>query len=170
MKNIVLTGFMASGKSTIGAEISDISGMRLIDTDKMIETESKMTINEIFAKFGEGYFRDLESKAISKASKQKQVVISTGGGAVLRTENIEMLRKSGVVFNLEPSLATIRERLCDARSTRPLLADAEINEVFERFHSRKPYYDNCDCKIYVSNALSPRDFAIQILERMKTID
>ncbi len=169
MKNIVLTGFMASGKSTIGRELSAISGMEFVDTDELVEKSEGITINEIFARFGEEYFRDRESAAVAMAAEKSGAVIATGGGAVLRHENIELLRKNGVVFNLEPSAAVICERLNGARASRPLLAGEELEAVLERFRKRQPYYDNCDCKIYVSNSRTPREFAVEILEHMKSI-
>lgn len=167
MKNIVLTGFMASGKSTVGRELSEISGMEFVDTDELVEKSVGITINEIFQKYGEEYFRDRESEAVALAAKKNGAVISTGGGAVLRRENVELLRKNGVVFNLEPTAAVICERLNDARASRPLLAGEELEAVLERFRKRQPYYDNCDCKIYVSNSKTPREFAAEILERMR---
>lgn len=168
MKNIVLTGYMASGKSTIGAELAKMTGLKFIDTDAMVVNAEGISISEIFSKFGEEYFRDCETKACREAARENGAVIATGGGAVLRSENIDALRENGVVFNLEPSAALIRERLEEAREGRPLMEGAEIEAVLERFYNRKPFYDNCDCKIFVSNSKSPREHAAEILERMRT--
>ncbi len=164
MKNIVLTGFMASGKTTIGKELSTITGRKLVDTDTMIEQEMGMTVNEIFENFGEGYFRDLETVACYAAAEENGVIVSTGGGAVIREENRRVLRKTGVIFNLEMNEELIKERLLEAKATRPLMSD-ELGEVVERFNSRKEFYDDCDYKIPVYNGQTPTDYAAEILKK-----
>lgn len=164
MKNIVLTGFMASGKTTIGKELAAITGRKLIDTDTMIEQEMGMTTNEIFENFGEEYFRDLETVACHAAAEEKGVIVSTGGGAVIREINREVLKKTGVVFNLEMNEALIKERMTDAKATRPLMSD-EVDNVIARFNSRKEFYDDCDYKIPVYTGLTPTDYAAEILKK-----
>ncbi len=164
MKNIVLTGFMASGKTTIGKELATITGRKLVDTDTMIEQEMGMTANEIFENFGEEYFRDLETVACHAAAEEKGVIVSTGGGAVIREINREVLKKTGVVFNLEMNEALIKERMTDAKTTRPLMSD-EVDNVIARFNSRKEFYDDCDYKIPVYTGLTPTDYAAEILKK-----
>lgn len=164
MKNIVLTGFMASGKTTIGKELATITGRKLVDTDTMIEQEMGMTANEIFENFGEEYFRDLETVACHAAAEEKGVIVSTGGGAVIREINREVLKKTGVIFNLEMNEALIKERMTDAKTTRPLMSD-EIDNVIARFNSRKEFYDDCDYKIPVYTGLTPTDYAAEILKK-----
>ena len=144
MKNIVITGFMASGKSTVSSLLAELTGMDCIDTDIMIEEESKMTINEIFAKFGEPHFRALENEISKKLSKVEDKIISTGGGFVLNPENIENLRKNGIVFLLDADFSVIEERVTAASATRPLMKNSSIEEIKQRFEARKVYYDNCD--------------------------
>lgn len=164
MKNIVLTGFMASGKTTIGKELATITGRKLVDTDTMIEQEMGMTTNEIFQTFGEEYFRDLETVACHAVAEEKGVIVSTGGGAVMRDINREVLKKTGVVFNLEMNEDLIKERISDAKATRPLMSD-ELDKVIERFNSRKEFYDDCDYKIPVYTGLTPTDYAAEILKK-----
>ena len=115
--NIVLTGFMATGKTEISKAISEISKYNLVDTDDMIVEQEGITINEIFDKCGEEYFRKTECEVIKKAAEKKNVVIATGGGVVLNEQNIENLRKTGVIFNLSPDFSVIRERIEEARKT-----------------------------------------------------
>lgn len=103
--NIVLTGFMATGKTEISKAISEISKYNLVDTDDMIVEQEGITINEIFDKCGEEYFRKTECEVIKKAAEMKNVVIATGGGVVLNEQNIENLRKTGVIFNLSPDFS-----------------------------------------------------------------
>ena len=159
--NIVLTGFMATGKTEISKAISEISKYNLVDTDDMIVEQEEITINEIFDKCGEEYFR-------KKAAEMKNVVIATGGGVVLNEQNIENLRKTGVIFNLSPDFSVIRERLEEARKTRPLLKQDSIENIKKRFDDRKPFYDNCDYKINVIHGRTPRSYAMEILEIMES--
>jgi len=99
-KNIVLIGLMGSGKTTIGKKIAEKLKMKFIDTDELIVQKAQKAINLIFAEDGELFFRDLESEVIEEISKQENIVISTGGGAVLREENLNNLKKNGVLFYL----------------------------------------------------------------------
>ena len=154
--NIVLTGFMATGKTEISKAISEISKYNLVDTDDMIVEQEGITINEIFDKCGEEYFRKTECEVIK------------GGGVVLNEQNIENLRKTGVIFNLSPDFSVIRERLEEARKTRPLLKQDSIENIKKRFDDRKPFYDNCDYKINVIHGRTPRSYAMEILEIMES--
>lgn len=166
MKNIVLTGYMASGKSTIGAEIAKMTGLKLVDTDALVEKNEGLSISDIFEKFGEEYFRDREAEACREAAEENGAVIATGGGAVLRSENIQALRRNGIIFNLEPSAALIGERLA-SDSGRPLVKGAGLDEILNRFYERRRFYDDCDCKIFVSNSKTPREHAMEIMTMMK---
>ncbi|MGN1115647.1 MAG: shikimate kinase [Candidatus Ornithomonoglobus sp.] len=161
--NIVLTGFMASGKTEISKAIAAVSKYKLIDTDNMIVKETGKTINEIFAEVGEQGFRELEHRIICKAAELDGCVIATGGGVVLNKDNITALRKNGVIINLAPDFSVIKERLEAARATRPLLQNQDIKAVEKRFNDRKPFYDDCDRKIHIINGRTPRSYALEIL-------
>lgn len=165
--NIVITGFMASGKTEISKAIASISKYTLLDTDDMIVKKAGMTINGIFAEYGEEYFRKLESEIVKEAAKSDNAVISTGGGVVLSGANIDELRKTGVIFNLAPDFSVIKDRLELAASTRPLLKNQSIDEVKKRFDARKPFYDNCDFKIKVVTGRTPKSYAMEILDIME---
>lgn len=167
MKNIVLTGYMASGKTTTARELSRMTGRKMVDTDDMVVESEGMSISDIFEKFGEEYFRKSETDAVKRASAMDGVIIATGGGAVLRHENIEALRKNGVVFNLEPSETVIKGRTERAREGRPLLAGAELSAILKRFEERRKFYDDCDVKIKVESGRSVREIADEILEQMR---
>lgn len=165
--NIVLTGFMASGKTQICKAISEMSQYTYIDTDDMIEEKAGMTVNEIFDRYGEEHFRSLEREAVSKAASTENAVIATGGGVVLDVGNLEKLRSTGVIFNLSPDFDVIRVRIEDARATRPLLQNESIDSIHKRFLDRKPLYDNCDHKIHVIHGRTPRSYAIEIINIME---
>ncbi|MCH5210561.1 MAG: shikimate kinase [Oscillospiraceae bacterium] len=161
--NIVLTGFMASGKTEISKAIAEISKYTLVDTDDLITQKLNMSINEIFDKYGEEYFRKVEHEAVLEAAKSDNAVIATGGGVVLNKANIDALRETGLVFNLSPDFSVIKERLEEARKTRPLLRHDSIENIEKRFNDRKPFYDNCDYKIHIINGRTPRSYAMEIL-------
>ena len=165
--NIVLTGFMASGKTSISREIAAMSKFELIDTDELLEQTEGMTINEIFAKYGEEYFRKKEHETIKKVSAMDNAVISTGGGVVLNKANMAELRKNGMIFNLAPDFEVIRERLEEAAATRPLLQNQNIEEIKQRFEARRPFYDDCDYKVKVVSSRTPKSYAIEILSAVK---
>lgn len=165
--NIVLTGFMATGKTEISKAVAAMSRYKRIDTDDMIEKEMGCTINEIFKRYGEEYFRNLEHEIIKKTAENDNAVIATGGGAVLKKENIIELRKNGVIFNLSPDFSIIRERLETAAATRPLLKGSSIEEIEARFNSRKEFYDDCDYKIHVVNGRTAKSYAMEILKTME---
>lgn len=162
--NIVLTGFMASGKTQISKAISKIAGYNLVDTDALIEEKCGMSINDIFEEFGEGKFRELECEIVSEVSNLDNTVISTGGGVVLNPQNITNLRKNGIIVNLAPDFEVILERLNDARSTRPLLKNSDIESIHKRFLERIPYYADCDIQFKVTNKHSATYFAKKIIK------
>lgn len=161
--NIVLTGFMASGKTEISKAIAEISQYKLIDTDEMIADQAGMSINEIFANYGEERFREIEHETIKKAAALDGYVIATGGGVPLNRNNIEVLRQNGVIVNLAPAFSVIQERLESARATRPLLQNQSIAEIKKRFEDRIPFYNNCDEKISIINGRTPKSYAMEIL-------
>lgn len=132
-KNIVLTGMPGSGKSTIGKAISEKSGRAFIDTDALVVEKEGMEITEIFSKYGEEYFRNAETEAIKFASSQSGVVIATGGGAVLKKENIDLLKSNGKIFFLNRPISDIVPT-----ADRPLSADLEA--LKKRFDERYTIY------------------------------
>ena len=136
MMNIVLTGFMGSGKSSIGIELSKRLGVAFIDTDKHIEKSTGMTINEIFKKHGEEEFRKLETQTIEFVSKRNCSVISTGGGVVLNPYNVELLRTNGKIFYLQVSLENIFSRL-EYDNTRPLLQAEDKKKALSGLYNKR---------------------------------
>ncbi len=149
-KNIVLTGFMGVGKSTVGKKLSSQLHMRFVDTDYMIERNERMSIPKIFSSKGEDYFRDIESKMVEKASKFNNTVISTGGGVVLREQNINHLRKNGIIILLTANVETIL-RHTSKNKKRPLLQHENAEErIRQILKDREAFYQNNDYEIDVS--------------------
>lgn len=167
--NIALTGFMASGKTKISKHLSKQLGYKLVDTDELIVSKMNMSINDIFEKFGEKEFREIEHEIIRQCSGYENTVISTGGGVPLNPENMKSLRSHAVIVNLAPKFEVISERLSKARGSRPLLKNSSISEIEKRFNDRLPYYADCDFKIEVSNKFGPEYFAEKICDKLKLI-
>lgn len=166
MKNIVLTGFMGTGKTSVAKQLSSMLGMKIVDMDSEIEKTQGKTINDIFAQLGEPFFRDLETEMAQIVSAMEHVIISTGGGVVLRPENIEYLRKNGIVVCLMASADTILKR---TRSTdeRPLLkVDDPLAQITEMLDVRKPFYKNADLVIDTEGK-SPRQVAEEIIRDLQ---
>ena len=167
--NIILTGYMASGKSTIGKYLAQKLKMKFIDTDEYIEQKQNKQIKDIFSEKGEAFFRKLENECARALSNEENAVISTGGGFVLNPRNIELLRKNGVIVNIETNEAVIRDRLEISKASRPLMNGSPIEEILERFESRKSFYDNCDIKIKLTVTGNTEDYASEIEEKIKKL-
>ncbi|MCL5022349.1 MAG: shikimate kinase [Nitrospirae bacterium] len=165
MRNIVLTGFMGTGKTEVGRELSHILGWSMIDVDEEIVKARKMTINEIFGKLGEAAFRDIETEMIKKISERRNVIISTGGGAVLRQENMDVLRQKGVIVCLRAEAGTILRRT-SSDNERPLLQTGDpLARIKELLEIRRPFYEGADI-ILDTDEKSPLHVAEEILERI----
>ena len=162
MSNIVLIGFMGTGKTTVGQQISKELRMPMVDTDTMVEVDNQMIIGEIFDRYGEGYFRNLETAAVRKVSKFKSHVISTGGGVVLRFENLNLLQENGLLFCLRATPEEIFERIKD-ESRRPLLKDPDPpNKIRQLLQARQAHYQRIEHQIETTN-LSIEEVTNQII-------
>lgn len=138
MKNIFFTGFMGTGKTTISKLVAEKLGMQWVDLDDMIMKKENRSIVDIFNEEGEGYFRELEKKVLLEIAETGGYVVSTGGGIVIVDENIEVMRKNGVIVTLIASPEVIYERVKDDQE-RPLLQvldplDQIKRLLFERAH------------------------------------
>ncbi len=140
-QNIVLIGMPSSGKSTVGARISELTGRELVDTDVLISEKTGRAITEIFATDGETAFRALEREAVAEVSRRSGIIIATGGGAVLDPRNVDKLKQNGVLFFLDRPLGL----LC-ATADRPLSRDASA--LARRYEERYPVYTSvCDVRV-----------------------
>lgn len=139
-KNIFLVGFMGTGKTTLSRYLSKHLGFRELDMDQTIEEEQQMPITEIFAKKGESYFRGLETQLLVDLQSQKGLLVSCGGGVVLREENVLEMKKSGVIVLLTATPETILERVKDDDS-RPLLrGNKNVQFIADMLEKRGPKY------------------------------
>ena len=140
-KNIFLIGFMGCGKSTIARMLSEETGLALIEMDETIEAEAGMSINEIFEKYGEQYFRDLESQLIVRIMENGGAVVSCGGGAILRPENVKNMKKNGSVVYFSATPETIYKRVRYS-TNRPLLnGNMNVEHITKLMNQRLPQYE-----------------------------
>ena len=139
--NIVLIGYRGTGKSTVGKLLAARLGRELVSTDAEIVKRAKRTIPEIVAEEGWEYFRDRESEICRDLSTRDHLVIDTGGGAILRAQNVEALKRNGTVFWLEASVATITKRI-GRDNQRPSLTGSKsvVDEIQEVLRERTPKY------------------------------
>ena len=142
--NIVLVGFMGTGKTSIGRRLSSQLRMRYVDTDDMVERDNRRRISDIFAEDGEPAFRELESQAVHKVSKLYNHVISTGGGVVLKEANMIELKRNGIVFCLTATAEEIYRRV-GHQTHRPLLQTPDpLAQIRSMLEERHPYYAEAD--------------------------
>jgi len=166
--NIVLTGFMCTGKTSVGKLLAEKLGYQFVDTDDLIEQRVGMKISDIFAVYGEPYFRDVETEVVKEVAKKDKFVISTGGGVVLRKVNMDELRKNGIIINLTAKPETIYNRLKNQPGVRPLLNKPNpMNEIIKLLSQREEYYKNCDLRIETDN-FTVEQIVQQILDYIKT--
>jgi len=148
--NIVLTGFMATGKTVVGKNIAKVLSMSFIDLDETIERDVGMTISGIFKHKGERYFRDVETKAVKCVSLLDNFVIATGGGVVLKKENMDELEKKGVIICLTASPRVIFRRARKSK-VRPLLNVEKAEErIEELLRQRRRFYKRCSLTVDTS--------------------
>jgi len=110
MKNVYLTGFMGTGKTTVGRILAKKLNREFIETDEVIELREGSKIVDIFAKKGEGHFRELEKSLLGELSLKEDLIVSCGGGLICGEENLILLKKSGIVFSLTASAQIIYQR------------------------------------------------------------
>lgn len=148
--NIVLTGFMGTGKSTVGRLLARKLGFAFVDIDELIENEAGLSVSDIFSMFGEARFRQLEMEAIERLAKGglgNNLVVSTGGGAVVNEKNRSLLKGWGKLVCLTASPEEILRRVGN-RADRPLLAGPDRQEKMARLlDERRGAYRDCDMEI-----------------------
>jgi len=139
--NIVLIGYRGTGKSTVGQLLAARLGRELVSTDAEIIKRAKRTIPEIVTQEGWEYFRNLESDICRELASRDKLVIDTGGGAILRTQNVEALKKNGTVFWLTASIETIGKRI-GGDDQRPSLTGGKsfVDEIGDVLRERTPNY------------------------------
>ncbi len=172
-QNIVLTGFMGTGKTVTGQLLADRLEMLFIDTDREVEAATGLDPSEIFSRYGEKRFRAEESLVVERVARLEGCVIATGGGLVLNADNMANLRRKGVIILLEARPEVIAGRVSRV-DDRPLLSGnrKQQQQLLERIETlmrqRAPYYDDHDFRVDTSE-MSPEQVMAEVLaylERM----
>ena len=164
-RSIFLIGMMGSGKSSTGPILAEILKYKYVDLDVLIEKLTKKTIDKVFSDEGEEYFRDLETQCLQEIIKLPSVVVSTGGGVVLKKENWGILRQ-GIIVWLDINKEIVLNRLNSKDNIRPLLK-GNIERTYEEiFQTRKDIYAQADLRVEINNE-GVKNVAEKILNALK---
>ncbi len=163
-KNVILTGMMGSGKTTVGKELATVLNYNFVDLDEVIENKYGK-ITDIFSQKGEKYFRELETQELKNLENQSNFVLSTGGGIILKDENIKILKDLGQVFYLSAKSETIYNRIKNQRH-RPLLNTQNPKNTIEEILSKRlEKYEKSGEKITTDNK-NAKEIAGEIYEKL----
>ena len=164
-RSIFLIGMMGSGKSSTGPILAEILKYKYVDLDVLIEKLTKKTIDKVFSDEGEEYFRDLETQCLQEIIKLPSVVVSTGGGVVLKKENWGILRQ-GIIVWLDINKEIALNRLNSKDNIRPLLKGNIEIKYEEIFQARKDIYAQADLRVEINNE-GVKNVAEKIINALK---
>ena len=163
MKNIVIVGFMGTGKTVVGKKLAKKLGREFLELDEIIEKKEGIPIRQIFEDKGESYFRKLEKDIVKEASEKQGIVISAGGGAIIDEENFNNLKRYGILVCLEASPEVILDRTKN-KTCRPLLNVPDPKKKIEDLlKKRESYYKKADFCIN-TDSLSIEEVTSKIME------
>lgn len=165
--NISLIGFMGSGKSVIGKEISKVYKVEHYDTDNEIEKDTGDSINEIFSNYGEKYFRSIEEKKCISLLKKKHCIISLGGGSITNFKVRQMIKKYSFSIYLKVNKDILLKRLTNSKK-RPLLKDFDKEKIVNKLlQERKKFYN--EANLVIENNFDKKEIIKEIVENIKNI-
>lgn len=141
MKNIYLIGFMGVGKSTVARELAKQTGAKCVEMDEWIEAQQGMPITEIFEKYGEEHFRNLETELLREIGQNENQIVSCGGGSVLRDENAALMKENGCIVLLWATPETIYERVKNSTSRPILNGNMNVEYIRELMEKRRVRYE-----------------------------
>lgn len=166
MKNIYLIGFMGTGKSAVGSVLAEQLNTTCVEMDRQIETQQNMTITEIFERYGETYFRDLETAFLRAQGAGRPVVVSCGGGCVLREENAALMRKRGRIVLLTARPETVYERVKRSANRPVLKGHMNVSDIGELMEKRRGRYEEVADFSVATDERSVREICAEIQMRM----
>ncbi len=165
---VSLIGYRATGKTTVARLLSEALGCPWVDSDREIERQAGKSIAEIFAEDGELAFRNFEERIIAELCMKKELILATGGGAIMRENTRRILKESGPVLWLTASAETILERMngdSTTKTSRPSLTNlSALDEIRRLLEYREPMYRECATMEITTELCSPEEIAQQLLE------
>ena len=169
--NVTLVGYRGTGKSTVAGRVAEQLGWESVDADLLLEERAGRSIREIFASEGEAGFRDRETEVIEELCRRDRTVIAAGGGAILRAENREALKRSGKIVWLVASPRTIQQRLAQDPTTHqrrpPLTSAGELEEIQHLLSQREPFYRASADMVVDTESRTADEVAQEIVERAR---
>ena len=167
--NIFLIGFMGCGKSTVAAKLNQMYGMHVVEMDQEISVRQKMSIPEIFEKYGEVYFRNLESNLLQEIQTGTNQVVSCGGGVVLRTKNVAEMRKNGRIVLLTAKPENVLRRVRE-NDDRPILKGRKtVKDITELMEARREKYEEAADIVVATDDKSVSVICEEIMQKIKEI-
>ena len=164
--NIFLIGFMGVGKSTVSNALQNTFAMDVVEMDEMIAKKNNMSISEIFDLHGEAYFRNEETNLLKEVGKEKNKIVSCGGGVAMREVNIQEMKKSGKVILLTAKPETILERVKENHD-RPLLENNKTVEYVSELMERRPAYEAAADIVIATDGKSANEICEEIIAQVK---
>ncbi|ETP72450.1 3-dehydroquinate dehydratase, type I [Lachnospiraceae bacterium JC7] len=166
--NVYLIGFMASGKSTVAARLEELTGKEIYEMDQCIEDKMGMSISDIFDKFGEDRFREIETETLMAVGAEKGAIVSTGGGAPMRPQNREVMSRKGKVVYLSVRPETVVSRLSVNQTDRPLLkGHVDVDYVKDLLGKRDPVYREAADMVIETDHMSVDEICRAVIDFMK---
>ena len=170
MRNLYFIGFMGAGKTTVGRLVAKKAHLTFVDSDDAIVKNEGMAIPAIFEKYGEARFRDIETETLRKIAKGTDMVVSLGGGAVLRDENVKILKESGMIVMLSATPDTIYKRVGHDAGRPVLDGHRSPSGIEELLKKRLPAYESAADITVATDGLSVRDVADKVLSFLEKGD
>lgn len=169
-QNIILIGFMGTGKTTVSEKLKELYGFKILEMDQVIAEQEKMSISEIFSKYGEEYFRTLETNLLTSLQKTNHMVISCGGGAALREKNVLEMRKNGCVVLLTASPETIWKRLKN-QDDRPVLNGRKtVRDIEVLMETRRERYEAAADLTIETDEKTVCEVCEELMDRLKGLE
>jgi shikimate kinase len=167
MKNIYLIGFMGAGKSSVARMIEEQTKAKRIEMDELIEEQQGMKITEIFEQYGENHFRNLETELLRSFVGQENLVVSCGGGSVLRDENTALMKQDGQIILLTATPETIYERVKDS-TNRPILnGNMNVEYISGLMEKRRERYETVADLVVATDGKTKDAICAEILEKCR---